>query len=207
MTLSDIEPGNDTGDYFLYVGRLSEEKGIATLIDATINLFYKQGIDFNKSQIKKLKIVGGGPMKDRLELYAKSKDKNGIIEFLGHKTHDEVLTLLRNCSFSVVPSEWYENYPYSIIEAFACHKPVIGSKAGGIPELVTDNETGLTFEMGNIDELSSKIEYMINNPEEIKRMGKNARAFVESELNSEKHYEILTEIYGKAIKQNRNKIS
>jgi glycosyltransferase involved in cell wall biosynthesis len=207
MDLSNIEPDNHAGDYFLYVGRLSEEKGIATLIDATINLFYKQGLDFNKSKIKKLKIVGGGPMKDRLELHAKSNDKNGIIEFLGHKSRDEVLTLLKNCRFSVVPSEWYENYPYSILETFACYKPVIGSRVGGIIELIKDNETGLTFEMGNVDDLSSKIEYMVNNPDEIERMGKNARVFVESELNSEKHYEKLMEIYANAIRKNRNVVS
>jgi glycosyltransferase involved in cell wall biosynthesis len=202
IDVTKINIENNADDYFLYVGRLSEEKGILTLIDATISSFYERGINYNKSQIKKLKIVGGGPMKDRLEAYARAKDREGIIEFLGHKSRDEVLTLLNNCRFSVVPSEWYENYPYSILEAFACSKPVIGSRIGGITELVTDNETGLTFEMGNIDELSSKIIYMINNPDDVKRMGNNARIFVERELNSDKHYEKLMGIYEKAIKKN-----
>ena len=172
------------GDYYLYVGRISEEKGIKTLIDAAVS-----------NSGGELKIIGNGALRDTMELYAASKDINRSIEFLGHKSRDEVIKYMKNCKFAVVPSEWYENYPFSILEAFACGKPVIGSRIGGIPELVKDNETGLTFEIGNSYELSEKIKYLGNNPEAVIKMGRNARAFAEQELNAEKHYQALMEIY------------
>ena len=172
------------GDNYLYVGRISEEKGIKTLIDAAVN-----------NSGGKLKIIGSGPLKEEMELYAASKDKNRTIEFLGHKSRDEVIEYIKNSRFVVVPSEWYENYPFSILETFACGKPVIGSKVGGIPELVKDNKTGLTFEIGNSSELSARIKYLGNNPDMAIEMGRNARAFVEHELNAEKHYQTLMEIY------------
>ena len=185
--LIDIELQDDKkppGDYYMYVGRISEEKGIKTLIDAAVD-----------NPGEKLKIIGSGPLKKAMELYAASKDKNRTIAFLGHKRRDEVIEYIKNCRFAVVPSEWYENYPFSVLETFACGKPVIGSKIGGIPELVKDNETGLTFEIGNSYELSKKIKYLENNPEAVIEMGRNARAFVERELNADKHYRKLMEIY------------
>ncbi len=114
-------------------------------------------------------------------------------------SRDEVIDLIRDCKFVVLPSEWYENYPYAVLEAFACGKAVIGSRTGGIPELVIDNETGLTFEMGNSDELSQKISHLLKNPEIALRLGENARSFVKQELNPEKHYEKLMEVYMKLI--------
>ncbi len=177
-----------TGDYYLYVGRISEEKGIKTLIDAAL-----------KNSNGMLKIIGGGPLKKEMELYARSKDKNKTIEFLGHKSHDDVIKYIRDCRFVVVPSEWYENYPFSILETFACGKPVIGSNVGGIPELVKDNETGLIFEIGNSDDLSSKIEFLRNNLSKSVEMGRNAKAFAEQELMAEKHYLKLMEVYKRLI--------
>ncbi len=178
----------DADDYYLYVGRISEEKGIKTLIDAAI-----------KVSSCKLKIIGGGPLQEKLLLYAQSEDKNRVIEFLGHKHHDEVIKLIKNCHFVVVSSEWYENYPYAILEAFACGKPIIGSKLGGIPELIGDTERGLIFEPANSDDLSAKIKYLLNKPDIAKKMGENARTFVEQKLNAEKHYEKVIEIYERAI--------
>ncbi len=186
----DAETGNEekaSDDYYLYVGRISEEKGLQTLIDAAI-----------KTDKSRLKIVGDGPLKERLGLYADKNDKKGIIVFLGHKRHEEVFKLLKGCRFVVIPSEWHENFPYSILEAFVCGKPVIGSRIGGIPELVKDNETGLTFKMGDSGDLSEKIEYMISNPDKVVEMGKNARLFAEKELNAERHYNGLMEIYNRA---------
>jgi glycosyltransferase involved in cell wall biosynthesis len=178
---------NETGDYYLYIGRISEEKGIKTLINASI-----------KANSGKLKIVGDGPLKDEMISYVSSKNGNENVEFLGHKTHNEVMGLLEKCQFTIVPSEWYENYPYAILEAFAVGKPVIGAKIGGIPELVHNAETGLLFETGNVDDLSLKIKYLIENPDKAAELGNNARLFTENELNSKKHYQKLIEIYNQA---------
>jgi glycosyltransferase involved in cell wall biosynthesis len=186
-TISDVHrddaEGNE-GDYVLYVGRLSEEKGVKTIIDAV-----------GKVDSCRLKIVGDGPLKDELVLYAESKTGSDRIEFLGHKNRMEVNELLRNCKFLVIPSEWYEVTGLVILEAYAYGKPVIGSRIGGIPEFILENETGLLFEMGNAEDLSSKINYMIHNPDEIVRMGRNARNFVESRLNAEIHYKELMKVY------------
>ena len=101
--------------------------------------------------------------------------------------------------FVVVPSECYENNPRSVIEAFALGKPVLGSNIGGIPELVKDGKTGLTFEVGNVEDLRTKIKYLLNNSDKIVEMGKNARKFVEVELNEEKYYNKLFSIYRRLL--------
>lgn len=176
------------GDYLLYVGRLSEEKGVKTLIDAVINV-----------EFCKLKIVGDGPLKEELILYVKSNNADNKIEFLGYKNHKDVITILKKCKFLVIPSEWYEVTGLVILEAFACGKTVIGSRIGGIPEFIKDNDTGLTFEPGNSNELSFKINFLMKNPDKIKKMGESARAYVKQELSPGKHYEKLMEIYRKAI--------
>jgi len=176
------------GDYLIYVGRLTKEKGIMTLIDAAI-----------KIGDCKLKIIGEGPLKDDLIAYTKSRKAENYIEFLGHKSHEDVIKLLQNCKFLVIPSEWYEVTGLVIIEAFACGKPVIGSRIGGIPELVKDHKTGLLFEPGNADDLSSKIGHLSKQPGKIIEMGKAGRSLVREELNAERHYEKLMEIYKKAM--------
>ena len=103
--------------------------------------------------------------------------------------------------FAILPSEWYENNPMSVLEAFALGKPVIGSRIGGIPELVKDNKTGLTFEPGNAEDLYSKMEYLINNKDKMVEMGRNARRYVEEEFNPEKYYQALIKVYQSAIEE------
>jgi glycosyltransferase involved in cell wall biosynthesis len=103
--------------------------------------------------------------------------------------------------FIVVPSTWYENYPFTVVEGFALGKPVIGSRIGGITEMIQDHETGLTFEARNSEALKEKISVLLRNPEKIVSMGKKARIFVEQELNVERHYENLLGIYKQAIQK------
>ena len=166
----------------VYFGRLSKEKGLFTLIEAV------KGLDV------KLKIIGEGPIRESLEHSAKSKEI-GNIEFLGYMSGEDLKNEIKKSMFVVLPSEWYENNPRSIIEGFALGKPAVGARIGGIPELVKDGETGLNFETGNVEDLRSKIKYLINNTDKIVVMGKNARRFVEVELNQEVHYKKLIEIY------------
>lgn len=179
---------DEVGDYYLYIGRLERVKGVKTLIDAALKL-----------KTEPLKIVGDGPLREELESYVNTNNRDGNIEFLGHRSRAEVIKLIKGSRFVVLPSEWYENYPYAVLEAFACGKTVVGSRTGGIPELVRDNQTGLTFEMGNSDDLSSKINYLIQNPEAAVQMGEYARDYVKKELSPEKHYEKLMKIYKELI--------
>ena len=169
-------------DSLVYFGRLSEEKGVATLVEAV------KGLNIL------LKIIGDGPQKELLVAQC-AQEKIDNIKFLGYKTGKELLEEIRRSAVVVIPSEWYENNPRSVIESFALGKPVIGADIGGIPELVKDGKTGYLFESGNCDELREKILLVIQNRQKVAEMGRQARAFVESELNPEKHYQQLMEIY------------
>ena len=190
-----------TGDYYLFVGRISEEKGVKTLIDAAV-----------KINSGKLKIAGDGPLLEEMKQYAASRDHNNVIEFLGHKSRDEVTELYNKCKFLVVPSEWYETSGLIIFEAFSFGKPVIASNIGGITELVKDGVRGLFFRMGDSDDLAVKIQYLLDNPDLVSVMGKNARIFAEQELGPKIHYEKIMEVYGyassnkKTIRQTRQDI-
>lgn len=169
-----------------YCGKLSEEKGISTLVRAV------KGLKIS------LNALGDGPLKEELQEYATN---NGIDNayFLGHLNGDRLFRTISDALFAVVPSEWYENNPFSILEAFALGKPVIGSKIGGIPELIEDGITGFTFEPGNIKDLRSKIGFMISNKDKVLEMGRNARRLIEEEFDAETHYQKLIEIYKEAI--------
>ncbi len=171
-------------DYYLFVGRISEEKGVKTLIDAAI-----------KVNSCHLKIVGGGPLLDEMITYNNERDKKKVVEFLGHKSREELFELYRNCKFLVVPSEWYENSGLTIFEAFACGKPVIGANIGGIPELIKDSVRGCIFKSGDIEELSLSIMHLLNNPDLVEQMGENTKTFIEQDLNANRHYSKLMKIY------------
>ncbi|VAX11620.1 Putative glycosyltransferase [hydrothermal vent metagenome] len=171
----------------VFFGRLSHEKGLLTLISAVKNLNIA------------LNIIGDGPQKIELEHYLQeNKIKN--VKLLGHKKGDELYNLVKRALFVVVPSEWYENNPRSVIEAFALGKPVIGSNIGGIPELIRDGETGLLYEMGDVSGLTGKISWFLENRSAIPRMGRAGRKFVDDELNQTVHYERLIKIYENVIK-------
>jgi glycosyltransferase involved in cell wall biosynthesis len=177
--LKDIQPNNVKGEYFLYFGRLSREKGIVTLINAA------EKADVN------LKIVGSGPLLD-----IKDTHRNRNIEFLGFKKGDELWDVVKNASFIIVPSEWYENNPLSIIESYACGKPVIGAKIGGIPEILIHNKTGYIFNYGNEVELKETLlnaNSISSNNYEI--LSKNARDFAENYFNPINHFKELINIY------------
>ncbi len=181
--VSTSKPNHAKGDYFLFFGRLSKEKGITTLLKSVQDVPIK------------LKIVGTGELMDSL------KEKKGEnVEFLGFKTGDELSELIRNASFIIVPSEWYENNPMTIIEAFAFGKPVIGSRTGGIPELIIENETGFSFEMGNVEDLRTQIIKANQlSHSEYKRLSITARKFAEENFAQDSHFDNLMSIYNQAI--------
>jgi len=166
-----------------YAGRLSEEKGLRTLIEAV------KGLNVQ------LKVIGEGPLRMELE---KIGGKN--IYFMGYLPLEELKKVARDCIGMVIPSECYENNPRSVMEAFALGKPVIGARIGGIPELIKDGETGFLFEPGNVEDLREKITKLVSlSSAEIKQMGQRARHFVEENFNPESHYQKLMEIYDEVI--------
>lgn len=188
LKVEDFNPSYGCkGNSIIYFGRLSKEKGLLTLIDAVKKI---NNINLN--------IAGEGPMRMTLEDKIK-KEKITNVNLLGYKAQNELNIIIRNSLFAVCPSEWFENNPRSVIEAFALGKPVIGARIGGMAELITNGKTGLTFKAGDVADLRAKIEYLLTKPDKIEEMGRNARVFVEQELNAEKHYLKLMEIYGSAI--------
>ena len=192
--LDEFEPNYDFEENTIcYFGRLSKEKGLLTLIDAV------RGLDV------KLKIIGEGPLKETLQNVVANfslRDKENI-QFLGYKSGEELKNEIKKSMFVVLPSECYENNPRTVLESFALGKAVVGSRIGGIPELVKDNETGLTFEPNNSEDLRVKILTLINNPNKVIQMGKNARKFVEENHNPEKYYKELIKIYQIAINKQK----
>jgi glycosyltransferase involved in cell wall biosynthesis len=168
----------------MYFGRLSHEKGLHTLLKAV------KGIDAD------CQIHGQGPLEHELKK-VKQREQLDNVTFYGHSGKEEIIEFLKRALFVVMPSEWYENSPYAVMEAFASGKPVIGSHIGGIPEFVIEKETGLTFQPGNEDELRHHILYFLNNPDKVLEMGKKARKLAEEKLNPAAFYDRLFSIYEK----------
>jgi len=177
------EPNYSHQNYACFLGRISKEKGLGLLIEAFKLL--------RNSQFK-IKIIGDGPLKNYFEEKVKKEGINGI-EFLGRKEHLESMEILKNAKFLILPSICYEMFPMTLIEAFACGKPVVASNLGVFSELVQNGKTGLLFEAGNIEDLAEKIKWMIEN--DCSEMGKNARKLFEERYSEKKNFEILIEIY------------
>ncbi len=175
----------------VYFGRLSSGKGLSTLLEAV------EGLDVQ------LKVIGDGPIRQELEKKSVTERISNVM-FMGYKSGRELQKEIKMATATVTPSQWYENNPLSIIESFALGKPVIGARIGGIPELVKDGETGYTFEPGSVDDLRSKINFLIENPDRAIKMGQAARKFVEQNNNPEKHYQQLMKIYEAACTKKRN---
>lgn len=187
--LNSIVPNPVKGQYFLYFGRISREKGVDTLIEAAS----RTGI--------KLKIIGTGPLLPQL------KDRNfDNVELLGFKSGSELWSIVQNASFIIVPSEWYENNPLTIIEAYSLGKPVIGARIGGIPEIIEEGKTGYLFHSGNTSELEQLLLKANNlSDEEYRKMSANARKFADLHFHPDNHYNDLMNIYNNVIKT-KNKI-
>jgi len=185
-------PRYEKGEYFIFYGRLSNEKGINTLIDAFKQLKHNF----------KLKIVGAGQLENDLKKRLLDERIENI-EMLGYKSGKELNQLIKKSSFIVVPSEWYENNPMTIVEGFSFGKPVIGSDIGGIPELIVEGETGYVFEMANKDDLARKVKCAAGlNAGEYLSMSQNCRKYAEAHFSGAVHYSELLEIYREAIKRN-----
>jgi glycosyltransferase involved in cell wall biosynthesis len=183
------DPGPRAGDseYALFVGRLSPEKGVATLLRA-----------WNRLHSIPLKVTGDGPLMPLVEKAARGLGPGGI-EPLGWRSRQETLDLMKNASFLVVPSEWYEVLPLTIVEAFACGLPVIGSRLGNLSELIQHGYSGLLFEPGNAEDLADTIQRLWKDKPLREQLGDGARAEFESCYTAEKSYKVTMEIYENAI--------
>jgi glycosyltransferase involved in cell wall biosynthesis len=188
FSLTDKEEMNTSDNFIVYFGRLSQEKGLRTLLNAAKIV----------GGLVRIKMIGDGPIRKELEEKV-SKDNIENVDFLGYMKGDKLFCEIKQSKAVVLPSEWYENNPMSVLEAFAMSKPVIGARIGGIPELVIDGVSGYTFEPGNPQDLAEKINLLIGNNDLLLNMGRNARELVEKNCNEEIYYNGLMSIYEKAI--------
>lgn len=181
---ADIQPGSHEGGYALFIGKLVKYKGLETVLKAWDSL----SVDIP------LKIVGEGP----LEILLKSNlPKN--VEYLGRLPRPHVLELLRNTTFLVFPSEWYEGFPMVIAEAFATASPVLAANCGAAAEVVRDGVSGWHFKPGDADNLAQVIESAWTNPDERKRRGALARKQYDDYYSLERNYSMLMNLYETAV--------
>lgn len=169
--------------YILYLGRLSDEKGVDILLKA-----------MKQIPNAKLIIAGDGGYRAFLESMKRDEDINNV-EFVGSKFGDELEKLFAGCRFVVVPSIWHENFPYVMMEAFARGKAVVGSDKGGIPEYIDEGKTGFVFPSHDSETLSKIIMKLWSQPDLAMEMGRNAKAYADTNFNDTTFYNRLLEIY------------
>lgn len=179
------DPGAKTGDgdYALFVGRLVKSKGVETLLKAAEQL-----------QSLPLHIIGDGPCRELVE-QSTTAGKSNSVKFRGRLPRPETLGAMKGSRFLVFPSEWYEGFPVTIAEAFACGVPVIGSRLGAMQEIIVDGQTGLHFEPGNAEDLRQKIDWAWQHPQQMQEMGRRARREFERKYSAERNIAMLEEIY------------
>ncbi len=188
----DPGPEKGLGKFAIFVGRLSEEKGINTLLEAWRQL----------DSAVPLKIVGAGPMES---IVKDAADQDGRIMWMGHLPPREVAQLVGDAAFLVFPSLWYEGMPRTIIEAFAKGTPVIASRLGAMQELVSHDQTGLLFEPGNPAALATLVGQLWPDSTRLSRMRTSARAEYEERYRLETNHQSLMAIYQQAINNRRAK--
>ena len=175
----------------LFVGRLSQEKGLVTMINAWKNLDIP------------LRVIGDGPLMN----WVKDNSSAPHISVLGRKEPEQVVKEMNNASFLVMPYECYENFPLTLAEAFAQGLPVVASRLGAMAEIIEDGITGLHFNPSDPDDLARKVHWANTHAEEMERMEHNARKTYENKYTPKINYDQLVSIYREAIEVKRLKVT
>jgi glycosyltransferase involved in cell wall biosynthesis len=182
VATTSFEPCYTPGGRFVYFGRLTYEKGVATLLRAAAEA--KVGVD----------IIGTGPHERELRLLAAEHD----VRFLGYLTGAKLTAAVSAARAVVVPSEWYENAPLAVLEGAALGKPLIVARIGGLPELVVDGESGWSFTSGSVAELAATLRRVADLPDaDVAAAGIAARRRVEDEFSPRRYLERIRGVYGR----------
>jgi len=184
----DPDPGAKQvpGDYALFVGRLSPEKGVGTLLESWRRMTLRVP----------LVMLGEGPCAPEVRAACAELPS---VQWLGWEAKDKVMEAMKGARFLVLPSEWYECFPLSLVEAFACALPVVGSALGAIGELLDDGRTGLHFRAGDAADLSAKVEWAWSHPQQMEQMGREARSEFEAKYTASANYSALLAIYNQVL--------
>lgn len=185
--LHDPPPsGEGRGGYAVYVGRLSREKGLSTLLRA-----------WETVRCLPLKIVGDGPLRPQLE---KEVLRQGLpVEFCGRLSRREVLPIIGRAVLQVVPSECYEGFPMAVLEAYACGTPVVASRIGSLAEIVAESTTGVLFEPGNALDLASTVEELMSNPIRLSMLRRSTRDHFLANYSTASGFTTLLGIYREVL--------
>jgi len=185
-----VVPWKDRGDYVVFVGRLSVEKGVSTLIEA-----WRQW----GSDAPQLRIVGDGPLRSSLE-----KCSAGLpIDFLGKISSEMAQEQIARSRLLVLPSECYEGFPMVVREAFAFGTPVAVSNIGPLSSIVIDGFSGVLFPPSQPNILLEKVQSVFGDSEHLERMSKNSRSEFENKYTEDSNYGKLLNIYSAAIKESK----
>ena len=205
--------------YVVFVGRLSPEKGCDVLIRAWMQYLQRvRSTAGAEDQLEmnckfsddlesgpKLVIIGDGPERTSLENLVKTLTRNddvffgGSVVFLGKKSKSEVRDFMLNAEALILPSVWYEGFPMTVLESFACGTPVVASDVGGMREIIREMQNGLKFRIGDFGQLSKKIEWIFSHKEAIVEMGGKAQRDFEEMYSDGVNYEALKYIYDRAL--------
>jgi glycosyltransferase involved in cell wall biosynthesis len=185
---SSVTNHESSEGFALFVGRLSPEKGVRTLLAAWQLLGHRVP----------LRVVGDGPLRAELEGYARQYDLSDVF-FDGRLNPEQTIAALKRSRFLVFPSEWYETFGRVAAEAFACGVPVIASRLGAMEEIVADGRTGLHFTPGSAGDLAAKVEWAWAHLAEMAAMGRAGRAEYEAKYTPERNYAMLMGIYERAL--------
>lgn len=172
QVVSEVEKG----DYVLEFGHLSRDKGTNTLLEVA-----------KRMPNVRFLFAGYGKAEEDIKMVPNA-------EYVGFKTGEELKTLIQKAKCSVYPSEWYENCPFSVIESQMFMTPVIGSRMGGIPEIIREGETGMLFEAGNADDLEAKLRYLLETSDVLERYTNNCKKITFETPDT--YYKKLMQIYG-----------
>ena len=200
FNLKEVNPVVEYKPFVLFVGRIEKQKGLMTLVKAFEELPYElRIIGFsNDGYEDELKRYLGRPINGDLNVEESTAyGKNGNIHFLGRKSFEDIVPYLKSCMCTVVPSEWYDNFPNVVLESYAYKKAVIATDFGSLQFMVEEGRTGMKFKYADLVDLRRCITFMMEHPDESRAMGENAYKLIETKYSPESHYEKLMEKFGR----------
>lgn len=191
FNLKEEDPQVGYEPFVLFIGRIEKQKGLMTLVKTF------ECTDYN------LKIIGFSSDGYEEELKAYLSGKRHRIEFLGKMDFERIARYLKSCLCTVVPSEWYDNFPNVILESFAYKKAVVATGFGSLIELVRNGETGLTFKYQDVEDFRKKIAYLFDNPKEAEAMGNNGFRDILAHYSPAEHYGRLMRLFDDVTSKRR----
>jgi glycosyltransferase involved in cell wall biosynthesis len=189
MVTDAVEESSENRDYVGFAGRISKEKGIQVLIDAS-------------RRIPDIQFRAAGNF-ERLPNLPTQAPKN--FKFLGHLSKESLDAFYASCRMFVLPSTWFEGFPIVLVETMLRGIPIVCSRIGGLQDIVDDGVSGLLFEPGNSEQLADKIKYLWDKPELCKKMGQEGRKKALREYTPDRYYKRIIEIYEQVIAASKRK--